>query len=105
MDIDPYSSYTQAQRHPVIIGHIAGWRLPWTLSASQLGAIAYATELMLVTRPVWAHSCGGESLCVQVWWWQCRRGRSGIGESKAVRRLRCGRCDNRPFAKDAVQTL
>ena len=55
MDTDVYFSYTQALRHPVIIGHVAGWRLPWALSASQLGAIAAASGLLLITRPVWAH--------------------------------------------------
>ena len=55
MDVDVYHSYTQALRHPVIIGHIAGWRLPWALSASQLGAVAGMCGLMLVTRPLWAH--------------------------------------------------
>lgn len=55
MDVDVYSSYTQALRHPVIIGHVAGWRLPWALSASQLGAVAGMSGLLLVTRPVWAH--------------------------------------------------
>ena len=55
MDVDVYHSYTQALRHPVIIGHVAGWRLPWALSASQLGAVAGMSGLMLVTRPVWAH--------------------------------------------------
>ena len=54
-DFDVYYSYTQALRHPVIIGHVAGWRLPWALSASQLGAMAAVTGLLLVTRPVWAH--------------------------------------------------
>lgn len=55
MDSDVYFSYTQALRHPVIIGHVAGWRLPWALSASQLGAVAAASGLLLITRPVWAH--------------------------------------------------
>ena len=55
MDVDVYHSYTQALRHPVIIGHVAGWRLPWALSASQLGAVAGMSGLMLVTRPLWAH--------------------------------------------------
>jgi len=55
MDFDVYHSYTQALRHPVIIGHVAGWRLPWALSASQLGAVAGMSALLLVTRPVWAH--------------------------------------------------
>ncbi|HDH26763.1 MAG TPA: hypothetical protein ENH00_11340 [Actinobacteria bacterium] len=55
MDFDVYHSYTQALRHPVIIGHVAGWRLPWALSASQLGAVAAMSGLLLVTRPVWAH--------------------------------------------------
>ncbi len=55
MDVDVYYSYTQALRHPVIIGHVAGWRLPWALSASQLGAVAGMSGLMLATRPLWAH--------------------------------------------------
>lgn len=55
MDRDVYYSYTQALRHPIIIGHVAGWRLPWAVSASQLGAVAATTGLLLVTRPVWAH--------------------------------------------------
>jgi hypothetical protein len=55
MDVDVYHSYTQALRHPVIIGHVAGWRLPWALSASQLGAVAGMSGLLLVSRPVWAH--------------------------------------------------
>ncbi len=55
MDVDVYSSYTQALRHPVIIGHVAGWRLPWALSASQLGAVTAASGLLLISRPVWAH--------------------------------------------------
>ena len=54
-NFDVYHSYTQALRHPVIIGHVAGWRLPWALSASQLGAMAAMTGLLLATRPVWAH--------------------------------------------------
>ena len=55
MDVDVSHSYTQALRHPVIIGHVAGWRLPWALSASQLGAVAGMSGLLLVARPVWAH--------------------------------------------------
>jgi hypothetical protein len=55
MGFDVYHSYTQALRHPVIIGHVAGWRLPWALSVSQLGAVAATSGLLLVTRPVWAH--------------------------------------------------
>lgn len=55
MDVDVYSSYTQALRHPVIIGHVAGWQLPWALSASQLGAVAGMSGVLLVTRPLWAH--------------------------------------------------
>ena len=55
MDSDVYFSYTQALRHPVIIGHVAGWRLPWALSASQVGAVAVTSGLLLIARPVWAH--------------------------------------------------
>jgi hypothetical protein len=55
MDVDVYHSYTRALRHPVIIGHVAGWRLPWALSASQLGAVAAMSGVLLATRPLWAH--------------------------------------------------
>ena len=58
MDVDIYHSYTQALRHPIIIGHVAGWRLPWALSASQMGAVAGMSGLLLVTRPMWAHLGG-----------------------------------------------
>ena len=69
MDVDVFHSYTHALRHPIIIGRIAGWRLPWALSATQLGAIAATTGLLLATRPLWAHLGGVGNLatfCVVV---------------------------------------
>ncbi len=62
--MDVYYSYTHALRHPVIIGHIAGWRLPWAVSATQLGAVAVTTVVLLVTRGVWAHLGGVGNLIV-----------------------------------------
>ena len=62
--MDVYHSYTQALRHPIIIGHVAGWRLPWALSASQLGAIAAVSGVLLVSRPLWAHLGGVGNLTV-----------------------------------------
>ncbi len=53
-----FFSYTHALRHPVIIGRVAGWALPWAMSATQLGAIAATATALLVTRPVWAHLGG-----------------------------------------------
>jgi hypothetical protein len=64
MDVDVFHSYTHALRHPIIIGRIAGWRLPWALSATQLGAVAAATGVLLATRPVWAHLGGVGNLVV-----------------------------------------
>ena len=64
MDVDVFHSYTHALRHPIIIGRIAGWRLPWALSATQLGAIAGATGLLLSTRSLWAHLGGVGNLAV-----------------------------------------
>jgi len=64
MDVDVYRSYTHALRHPIVIGRIAGWRLPWALSATQLGAIAATTGVLLATRPVWAHLGGVGNLAV-----------------------------------------
>ena len=61
-----FFSYTHALRHPVIIGRIAGWTLPWAMSATQLGAVAATTALLLVTRPVWAHLGGVGNLAVFV---------------------------------------
>lgn len=58
MDVDVFHSYTHALRHPIVIGRIAGWRLPWALSATQLGALAATTGVLLATRPVWAHLDG-----------------------------------------------
>lgn len=51
-------SYTHALRHPVIIGQVAGWRLPWAVSVTQLGSIAVTAGILLGTRPVWAHFGG-----------------------------------------------
>lgn len=59
-----FSSYTHALRHPVIIGHVAGWRLPWALSVTQLGAVAASAVAMLATRMVWAHLGGVGNLIV-----------------------------------------
>ena len=64
MDIDVFYSYTHALRHPIIIGRVAGWRLPWALSATQLGVIAGATGLLLLTRSLWAHLGGVANLAV-----------------------------------------
>ena len=64
--MDVFYSYTHALRHPVIIGRIAGWRLPWALSATQLGAVAGTTAVLLVSRPVWAHLGGVGNLVVFV---------------------------------------
>lgn len=64
MDVDVYHSYTHALRHPIVIGRIAGWRLPWALSATQLGAVAAATGMLLASRPVWAHLGGVGNLAV-----------------------------------------
>lgn len=59
-----FRSYTHALRHPVVIGHVAGWRLPWAVSATQLGAIASTAAVLLATRPVWAHLGGIGNLIV-----------------------------------------
>lgn len=59
-----FRSYTHALRHPVVIGHVAGWRLPWAVSATQLGAIAATAAMLLGTRPVWAHFGGVGNLVV-----------------------------------------
>lgn len=59
-----FQSYTHALRHPIIIGRVAGWRLPWALSVTQLGAVAATAILLLATRPVWAHLGGVGNLAL-----------------------------------------
>ena len=59
-----FRSYTYALRHPVVIGQVAGWRLPWAVSATQLGAVAGAGAVMLTARPIWAHLGGIANLAV-----------------------------------------
>ena len=59
-----FRSYTYALRHPVVIGQVAGWRLPWAVSATQLAVVGGATAVMLGTRPIWAHFGGIANLVV-----------------------------------------
>ena len=59
-----FRSYTYALRHPVVIGQVAGWRLPWAMSATQLGAVAAAGAVMVAARPIWAHLGGIANLVV-----------------------------------------
>jgi len=63
-EVTRFQSYTHALRHPVIIGRIAGWRLPWPLSVTQLGAVATTAVVLLAARPVWAHLGGVGNLAV-----------------------------------------
>lgn len=59
-----FRSYTHALRHPVVIGQVAGWRLPWAVSATQLAVVGGATAVMLATRPIWTHFGGIANLVV-----------------------------------------
>ena len=59
-----FRSYTYALRHPVVIGQVAGWRLPWAVSATQLAVVAGAGAVMLATRLIWAHFGGIANLVV-----------------------------------------
>ena len=63
-DVIHFQSYTHALRHPIIIGRVAGWRLPWALSVTQLGAVGATAVALLATRPVWAHLGGVGNLAL-----------------------------------------
>ena len=63
-DVIHFQSYTRALRHPIIIGRVAGWRLPWALSVTQLGAVGATAVALLATRPVWAHLGGVGNLAL-----------------------------------------
>ena len=55
VDQEVFLSYTHALRHPVVMGSVAGWRLPWALSVTQLGAAGGTAVGLLAVRGVWRH--------------------------------------------------
>ncbi len=59
-----FQSYTHALGHPIIIGRVAGWRLPWALSVTQLGAVGATAVVLLSTRSVWGHLGGVGNLAL-----------------------------------------
>lgn len=51
------ASYTHARRHPMVLGHIAGWAPPFQLTITQV--LVALTTFMLLTWSwqVWARCC------------------------------------------------
>lgn len=50
-----FRSASHALSHPVLVGHVAGWRLPWAVSVTQLAAVTTTAAVLLTTRSLWAH--------------------------------------------------
>lgn len=46
---------TTARRHPIVLGKIGGYSLPWQLSAAQLVVMIGGAILLFFLRPLWGH--------------------------------------------------
>ena len=47
------ATYTHARRHPLVLGHIAGWTPPFQVSLPQLGVVVVTFLVEMVTWRVW----------------------------------------------------
>lgn len=45
--------YSHARRHPLVLGKIGNWSLPWQLSGAQLVILVAGWAGLYVTRPLW----------------------------------------------------
>jgi TcpE family len=47
------ATYTHARRHPLVLGHIAGWTPPFQVSLPQLGVVVVTFLVEMVTWRFW----------------------------------------------------
>lgn len=47
------ATYTHARRHPLVLGHIAGWTPPFQLSLPQLGVVVVTFVVEMMTWRLW----------------------------------------------------
>jgi hypothetical protein len=47
------ATYTHARRHPLVLGHIAGWTPPFQLSLPQLGVLVVVVLVEMKTWRLW----------------------------------------------------
>lgn len=59
-------SYTHARTHPMVVGKIGKYTLPFQLSPAQVLALLGSFFVLLWTRRIWAHLPGLLNLLVQV---------------------------------------
>lgn len=59
-------SYTHARTHPMVVGKIGKYTLPFQLSPAQVLALLGSFFVLLWTRRIWAHLPGLMNLLVQV---------------------------------------
>lgn len=59
-------SYTHARTHPMVVGKIGKYTLPFQLSPAQVLALLGSFFVLLWTRRLWAHLPGLMNLLVQV---------------------------------------
>jgi hypothetical protein len=49
----PCATYTHARRHPMVLGHIGGWKPPFQLSVTQLAVLVVTFWLEVQTWHLW----------------------------------------------------
>jgi hypothetical protein len=47
------ATYTHARRHPLVLGHIAGWTPPFQISLPQLGVVVVTFIVEMMTWRFW----------------------------------------------------
>lgn len=47
------ATYTHARRHPLVLGHIAGWTPPFQISLPQLGVVVLTFVVEMMTWRFW----------------------------------------------------
>jgi TcpE family len=47
------ATYTHARRHPLVLGHIAGWTPPFQISLPQLGVVVVTFLVEMMTWRLW----------------------------------------------------
>jgi TcpE family len=54
------ASYTHARRHPMVIGRIGAWTLPFTFTLTQAVVGVLSVLFLQRTAPVWRHVISGQ---------------------------------------------
>jgi hypothetical protein len=105
------ASYTHARRHPMVLGTIGDWSLPFQVTITQIGVFLVGLVAVNQTWRFWAPLLPPVVAASRAWgcrcWWggwpggrgsraAARRGPRGAGSSCGRRRLRVSSAAARP---------